>query len=547
MTDEALLTNSPQQLNPRHSGGIFSHASHTVIQGGEFTIHNDIRFVEAGAGPGRSKRVKDPALEALTEHVAASAFHNSGHRIDPPRCHENTRQAVLDEIFTWIMQDAARIACIMWLNGAAGAGKSAICQSIAELCIKRGVLAASFFFFRTDPTRSSLWPLAATLAYQLMRLYPATRNLILESITSDPLIFELTFEAQFEELLVKPLLWLKNSGQVPDPKWRLVFIIDGVDECIKHTEQVALIEVFAQLVATKKLPVFVLLASRMESQLRMALGAPKVSKILCRMPLDSDYQAEKDIRLFLTDRFAAVRTTHPMGHFLERDWPAPACVQEIVTKSSGQFIYAAVVMQFVFFPRCHPARQLLDIVRGLRPSGRTTPFAQLDALYRHIFAQVEDIDLTTTLLAYIIIGQGVPDVSDIAWFFALEAVDVYLAFADLGSLVVCEGHRVRFLHASLPDSLVDAARSHAYFIDVPVWAAKLAVRWFRNIAAGEMTAWHPRPLINFLESAEFTPELRECLAKFDPSQVTDASNRKKYVDEIAKMVRLHTLRRYAFP
>ncbi len=157
----------------------------------------------------------DPALEALTEHVAASAFHNSGHRVDPPRCHENTRQAVLDEIITWILRDTARAAWIMWLNGAAGAGKLAICQTIAELCISRGVLAASFFFFRTDATRSSLWPLAATLAYQLMRLCPATRSLILESIASDPLIFELTFEAQFEELIVKPLLWLKHPDRWP--------------------------------------------------------------------------------------------------------------------------------------------------------------------------------------------------------------------------------------------------------------------------------------------------------------------------------------------
>ncbi len=201
-----------------------------------------------------------------------------------------------------------------------------------------------------------------------------------------------------------------------DQKWRFVFIIDGVDECINHAEQATLIEVFAQSLAAKQLPVFVLLASRAENQLKMALGAPKVTRILRHMPLDSDYQADKDIRLFLSDRFAAVKATHPMSHFLERDWPAAACVQEIVAKSSGQFIYASVVMHFVCFPRCHPARQL-EIVRGLRPSGRATPFAQLDALYRHIFSRVEDIDLTTTLLAYIIIGQGVPDVSDIAWFF----------------------------------------------------------------------------------------------------------------------------------
>lgn len=102
------------------------------------------------------------------------------------------------------------------------------------------------------------------------------------------------------------------------------------------------------------------------------------------------------------------------------------------------------------------------------------------------------------------------------------------------------------------------------YIDVPAWAARLAVKWFQKIAAGEITgalcicivkvrqtvttewaAWHPRPLINFLAVAETTAELRECLARFNPSQITDAGNRVKYVDAIAKMVRLHVLHRRA--
>lgn len=73
-------------------------------------------------------------------------FHNSKQRIDPQRqrCHENTRPAVLQEILDWIIEDAVRGTWILCLNGASGAGKTAICQSITELYIERDILVASF-------------------------------------------------------------------------------------------------------------------------------------------------------------------------------------------------------------------------------------------------------------------------------------------------------------------------------------------------------------------------------------------------------------------
>ncbi len=131
-----------------------------------------------------------------------AAFHNSKQRVDPPRCYPQTREAVLDELFDWIIGNIPQETWIAWLNGAAGAGKSAICQSIAEQCIQRGILVASFFFFRTDITRNTINPLVATLAYQIIQLLPQTKDHIVHAIESNPLIFEQTFEAQFDVLIV---------------------------------------------------------------------------------------------------------------------------------------------------------------------------------------------------------------------------------------------------------------------------------------------------------------------------------------------------------
>ncbi len=76
----------------------------------------------------------------LLAHVATSAYDSPDH-VDAPKCHPNTRKAVLDEIMNWIILMVARTQWILWLNGAAGAGKSAIGRSIVDLCIS---LASSF-------------------------------------------------------------------------------------------------------------------------------------------------------------------------------------------------------------------------------------------------------------------------------------------------------------------------------------------------------------------------------------------------------------------
>ena len=40
--------------------------------------------------------------DILYRETAAAAFHNSKERFDPPKCHPNTRLAVLEKIMKWI-------------------------------------------------------------------------------------------------------------------------------------------------------------------------------------------------------------------------------------------------------------------------------------------------------------------------------------------------------------------------------------------------------------------------------------------------------------
>ena len=101
---------------------------------------------------------------------------------------------------------------MLWLYGAAGAGKTAIAQSTAERYMLQSILVASFFFFRADGKRNTTDLLVPTLVYQLIQLVPDIKETIERTIESNPLIFEQSLDAQFKQLLLDPLLQLHLMG-----------------------------------------------------------------------------------------------------------------------------------------------------------------------------------------------------------------------------------------------------------------------------------------------------------------------------------------------
>ncbi len=78
----------------------------------------------------------------------------------------------------WITGTVSRTRWMLWLNGAAGAGKSAIARSVVELCLEQGIIIARFFFFRTDHTRNNVSPVVPTLVDQLIRGIPDLQSIL---------------------------------------------------------------------------------------------------------------------------------------------------------------------------------------------------------------------------------------------------------------------------------------------------------------------------------------------------------------------------------
>ncbi|KAF8968854.1 hypothetical protein BDZ97DRAFT_332891 [Flammula alnicola] len=443
---------------------MFSRSNNIVFSGGTFT-----QIEQNGAA----------GFDRLQKAASPGAFHNSGERFDSPRCHPKTRLAVLEKIMRWILGSEDRNALIMWLHGAAGAGKSAIAQTIAERCYEAKLLIATFFFARSDPSRNRARSLFPTIAYQIACTIPEARVQLENIINRDPLIFTRSLEAQMNSLIVEPLQELSISGYFSDPTLapRLI-IIDGIDECQDSRMQCKILEVISNSFRNHHLPLIFLIASRPEQDISLTFNSGSLSGLLTIIPLDNTFLPDDDIRLFLRDSFDKIKKTHPNKPFIPPSWPSSSTIYSLVEKSSGQFIYSSVVMKYVSSLRHRPTDRL-EVILGLRSAPYDTPFAELDALYMHIFSSLEVLDAALLVIGLIVLGYH-PDmqrISNVEEFLSLNPGDVTMLLGDLTSLITWvedEHQTIRPLHASLGDFLLDKSRSKQFYIDPRLLHARFA-------------------------------------------------------------------------
>ncbi|CAA7269439.1 unnamed protein product [Cyclocybe aegerita] len=422
-------------------------------------------------------------FDVLVKAVSQNAFHNSDDRPDPPKCHENTRVAVINKIMDWVTGKIDADAFLLWLYGPAGAGKSAIARTIAELCEKHNLLLASFFFFRSDSGRNTVKPLVASIAYRVACVVPAARVQIDSIIGVDPLILSYSVEAQLKKLVLDPLRILSDQGYFSETPLPPLIVVDGLDECLDRDAQSHLIQVLSSSMAEHRLPLKILVASRPESHIKLAFSLASEQGAISHLELNDDFHPDDDIRRFLTDKFYEVQRSHPFRSQIPSSWPSEEQTKTLMRKASGQFIYASLVVRFVNFARDSPTRSL-DIILNLRPPPvhRDLPFAELDALYAFILAGTADVDLALKILGlHFALAEDmqymeemdVQEIEVIEALLDLEDGDVRIALSDLSPLLEVaefydEGnpYQITFHHSSFPDFLFDHERSKEYHIDM---------------------------------------------------------------------------------
>ncbi|KAF9568149.1 hypothetical protein CPC08DRAFT_718794 [Agrocybe pediades] len=403
--------------------------------------------------------------------IAPNAFHDSAARFDPPKCHPHTRVKILDEIMGRIIGQAKDIPVrsFLWLNGAAGAGKSAIAQSIIERCIERGFMDLC----------------VATLAYQLHQAFPGTevQTEIISAISKEPLIFTKQIQQQFTALVVQPLKTYLSRQKLAEPQTSFLIVIDGLDECKERASQKAILSGLAHSVCDSNPYIRIFVASRPEYDITETFDSKFLKTIHTRLSLDIDRESdgESDIKLYLSDQFEQIKddcnSSSVFWPKLDQSWPGEGVIQRLAWKSSGQFIYAATVIRYVTSARPKRPDRSLDMVLELRPHDGDHPFAELDALYEKILESCKHIEkvlevLSLKMIMYTIDNFGV---SIFEYVLSYEAGEVGRLFCDLGALVKVgtpgwstNPHYTHLiiLHASFKDYLLDKARSQKFHIDL---------------------------------------------------------------------------------
>ncbi|KAJ3524845.1 hypothetical protein NMY22_g10827 [Coprinellus aureogranulatus] len=363
-------------FNAGYNSGTISQVNHHNI-----TNNVDIRL---GAS--------DSALKELYANIAPGALHNSAERSDAPKCHPETREAVQQDIFSWINrgEGQGQPEQILWLTGPAGAGKTAIMGTISDMLEENGQLAASFYFaaYTNSLERKSKRRFVTTLAYQLQR-HPALKGHIskamLSTVHDDPAVFSTSLKGQFESLILEPLR-LNPARRYSPSGPPLVIVIDGLDECgedqydIPHRsrekDQIEVLSLLIHAIRDPNFPFRFIIASRPESWIRSFFEAAEghVAEIF----LNNKYDPDADISLYLKSKFTELSRRYG---FAPSTWPRDEDIKTLVRNASGQFIYASTILRFIDAPPAPPKEQL-DIVLSIKlPEGGKSPFAPLDALY----------------------------------------------------------------------------------------------------------------------------------------------------------------------
>ncbi|KAJ2917872.1 hypothetical protein MD484_g2593, partial [Candolleomyces efflorescens] len=543
----------PVSIGERNSGfsAPYSHLATPMSHGGTTSFlagasgfqMGDIQYIDAPnahvtvhTGGNAGARSID-GWEMLLKETSADALHNSRARYDAPKCDEDTRVEVTSEIMEFIENSDGprRLLC---MTGAAGSGKSALEQTIAEICSRNGSLASSYFFSSTDPNRNTVTPVIPTIAYQLGRGNPPVKQLIKAAVEDDPLIFSQSLEDQITTLIVKPFKCVSDAG-LDLRTLPYAILIDGLDECKSEDSQAELLTSIRKCLLVDWLPFRIFIASRPEWAIRTALQpGGHLHQLAYHIQLSDQYDATGDMRRYLRRRFEDIGLSINDPHWFTDD-----NIETLVQAASGQFIYVATVFKYVSERRASPVERLKIILTWTPRAGqKTRPFEALDRLYTNIVLAAKDAyeaidshdgrDFLLLLRAYHVNLAGIrvyrDDVSlpagrlSVGWL-GLEAKAEENLVSDLHSLVKFDStNHLQLYHKSFSDFFGAESRAGALFVSEALVYAHLSKCFMRRII-NDQIAFDSIPDILELPMRQFTLDQVELAVDYLPAILSSAA------------------------
>ncbi|RXW20303.1 hypothetical protein EST38_g5560 [Candolleomyces aberdarensis] len=450
--------------------------------------------------------------ELLMKNIAPNALHDSKARYDPPKCDADTRVEVIGEIMEWI-QDSNAPQRLLCMTGAAGSGKSALQQTIAERCTKSDILSAAFFLSSVDPTRNNTSLIVPTIAYQIGLKHYLFRTSVAAAVTHDPYVFSRSLQSQMDVLIVRPFENLRKSKQIGTNAFPYAILIDGLDECNgepsntlgiddrrrAEDEQEELLAAIKHCIIDNDLPFRVFIASRPEWAIHTALEpGGLLREAAYHIQLSNKYDASGDMRRYLGRRFEDIGLR--IGN---SKWFSEGDIKTLVRAASGQFIYVATVYKYISERRASPVARLKIVLTWTPHEGQATrPFEALDRLYTNILLTAKNgyeavdhgRDFLLLFKAHHMCVTGFtffaivtcPTAELLSAMLCLEPGAEETLISDLRSLVAfkTDGHgnsRLRLYHKSFSDFLKEPSRAKDLFVPVPRVYMHLAKCFMQHI------------------------------------------------------------------
>lgn len=362
---------------------------------------------------------------------------------------------------------------MMWLQGPAGVGKSALAQSCAQEA--GGKLAAAFFFSRPN-SRDDSRCFFTSIAYQLATKHPSYYNKLQTKLVRDPTLVQKAIAVQFQELIALPLQELQKEGKGVDEG---VIFIDGLDECDGEDAQCAIIDIVSSSVRERSTPFIWAFFSRPEPHIVARFSSHHVHELCWKLTLPISRDADGEIELYLRDGFKRIRIQY--GIPSNASWPSNGNIRELVRRSAGLFAYAASILRYVAQGGPLGPEEQLRLVLRL-PGSSINPWSRLDAFYTYIMEQIPKAMLPNTLKllsSYKLWGEEFLVVAAAGLGFSLSTFCA--ALSKLHSVIKLtysdDGfpEDISVYHASFTDYLEDPLRSGRFCIKTPeIYASLLA-------------------------------------------------------------------------
>lgn len=439
--------------------------------------------------------------KAFKEKIIPGTGFNSLARYPPPRCHPETRSSLLNDLLEPWSRPADRLFRTVYITGPAGAGKSAIAQTLAENCRELDTLGAAIFLSRQG-RRNNILHIIPTIAYQLAKWCPSYRDYVSQLLADDPELIDSDLSDQFMELI-----WYPFQDEVIDMS--RVIILDGLEECMDIPLQLELLDLIsAQAWYNPRIPLLWVITSRPEPHLLKFISSEAGRFLELRRLETDDPESVEGVHLMLSDGFRDIRQKFP-DVLKDAKWPTRLELERLERAASGYFMFASSILQFVDNERQDPKGQLaasLKFLDGVAASGGPHPLQPLDRLYQQILSDVHQNILPITLRILRLCAEGWRTPRSIANHLGIDLSLFYSALRGLHSVLRIPPPKahikdLQFYHPSFPEFLRDPNRSGRF-------TTKEHIPQISN----------PRTTVPLLDTRIVRPVQQESLAFCDPGQ-----------------------------